>query len=318
MHFARLNLIIFSMLKDYLDRSAYNLIVKNFSFHDITEIRMRANQNLIIVIKNKKYYLKDDNGVFVKCSAIMIDDFIKRASENSIYAFNESIINGFITLPNGIRIGLSGYVVTNNNEIKTIKNFQAVNIRIPHIVRNCSLAAYDFLIDDDVKNTLIISAPGSGKTTFIRDLIFQLYQHNISKNVLIVDERNEICSVLNGQPKVDLGGFCDVYTNCSKKFAFKNGIRSMSPDIIVTDEIDLDNDIDCILEAINCGVNIVATIHAKDINQLKKKKGFDRILDERFFSRFVVLTSDEGPGTLAYIYDEKLNCIYCRWIWKLF
>jgi len=306
------------MLKDYLDRETYNLIVKNFSFNDITEIRMRVNQNIIVVIKNKKYYLKNDNNEFIKVNSLMIENFIKRASENSLYAYNESVINGYLTLKNGVRVGLSGYVVADKNEVTTIKDFQAINIRIPHIIRNCSLPAYEFLVDDEIKNTLIISAPGSGKTTFLRDYIYQLFQHNISKNILVVDERNEICSVVNGEPQIDVGGFCDVYTNCNKKFAFKNGIRSMSPDVIITDEVDIENDLDCLVEAVNSGVNVVATIHAKDLMQLKKKPGFDKIIDEKFFSRFVVLTSSEGPGTLTSIYDEKLNCIYCRWVWKLY
>ena len=215
-------------------------------------------------------------------------------------------------MPKGIRVGLCGTVVTNENKIVTIKDFQSVNIRIPHMIRNCSVPAYDFLVDNDIKNTLIISAPGCGKTTFVRDFIYQLYQHNVSKNILICDERNEICSVSNGEQALHLGGFCDIYTNCSKMFAFKNGIRSMAPDVIITDEIDLVKDMDSLLEAINCGVNVVATIHAKDINQLKKKSGFDEIINKKFFSRFVVLTNDEGPGTLSAIYDERLNCIYCK------
>ena len=300
------------MLKDFLDKDIYDLIIKNFSFDDITEIRMRVNQNLIVVIKNKKYYLKDNSNNLIKVNLNMIENFIKRASENSLYAYNENLINGFLTLNNGIRIGLCGYVVMNADRVATIKNFQAINIRIPHLIKNCSLNAYDFLVDDEIKNTLIISSPGSGKTTFIRDFIHQLYAHNNSKNILVVDERNEICSTLKGQPQIDLGGFCDVFTNCSKEFAFKNGIRSMRPDVIVTDELDLDKDKNCLLEAINSGVNVVATIHAKDIKQLKQKQGFDFILANKFFSRFVVLTSDEGPGTLTNIYDENLNPIYCR------
>lgn len=300
------------MLKDFLDRDVYNLIIKNFNFNDITEIRMRVNQNLIISVKNKSYYLKDENNNFVKVSSLMIQNFIKRASQNSLYAYNDSVKNGFLTLNNGIRVGLSGYVVTNDDEVTTIKDFQAINIRIPHFIKNCSLPAYSFLAEEEIKNTLVISAPGAGKTTFIRDFIYQLYRHNNSKNVLVVDERNEICSTLNSEPQIELGGFCDIYTNCNKKFAFKNGIRSMSPDVIITDEIDLAKDCDCIIEAINSGVNVVATIHAKDIQQLKSKKEFDYILDKKFFSRFVVLSKAEGPGTLTAIYDEKLNVIYCR------
>ncbi len=300
------------MLKDYLDKDIYNAIIKAFSFNDITEIRMRVNENIIVVVKNKKYYLKDDKNEFLKATHIMIENFILKASEYSIYAFNESISNGYITLPKGIRVGLTGNIVTNEDKIVTIKEFQSINIRIPHFVKNCSLPAYEFLVNDTVYNTLVISPPGCGKTTFIRDFIFQLYLHNVSSNILIADERNEISSVIGGQPQISLGGFCDVYTNCSKTFAFKNGIRSMRPDVIITDELDLQKDIVCLKEAMNSGVNVVATIHAKNLQQLQNKMGFDKIIENKYFSRFVLLSGDEGPGTLTNIYDEKLNCIYCR------
>ncbi|MBR2969531.1 MAG: Flp pilus assembly complex ATPase component TadA [Clostridia bacterium] len=299
------------MLKDYLSRDIYNLIIKNFSFSNINEIRMRAGEKIIITVGRKKYYLKD-NEDFVIVTQAMLEQFIMRISENSLYAYNDNIINGYITLPKGIRVGISGNVVTDGDKVITIKDFQAVNIRIPHFIRNCSLPAYEYLVDDGVKNTLIISSPGAGKTTFLRDFVYQLHEHNIPLNVLIADERNEIASVVKGEANIDLGGFCDIYTNCSKQFAFKNGIRSMCPDLIVTDEIDLDKDMNSILEAINCGVNVVATIHAKDIKQLKKKKSFDYILNEKLFSRYVVLSKEEELGVLTNIYDDKLNCIYCR------
>ena len=200
----------------------------------------------------------------------------------------------------------------NNDKVVTIKDFQSVNIRIPHTIRNCSLQAFDYIVDENVMNTLIISAPGCGKTTFLRDLIYQIYVKNKPLNLLIADERNEICSSSSGEISEYLGGFCDVYTNCNKKFAFTNGIRSMSPDVIITDEIDLDQDLECLLDAINCGVNVVATIHAKDIHQLKQKRGFDKILENKIFSRYVILTNGEGPGTMSQIYDEKLNCIFIK------
>jgi len=313
MHFKIQKLILCCMLKDYLDTETYHQLIKTFNFADINEIRMRVNQKLIIVIKNKKFYLKNDMGDYIIVSKSMIDNFISRASENSIYACNDNIVNGYLTLKHGIRVGLCGNVVTDNGKVVTLKEFQAVNIRIPHLIRNCSVPAYDYIVKDDyINNTLIISAPGSGKTTFLKDLVYQLYNRGISKNVLIADERNEICSVVNGEPSENLGSFCDVYSNCSKKFAFKNGIRSMRPDVIITDELDLDNDLDCLLEAMNCGVKVIATIHASDISQLRRKKGFEYILENKFFNRFIVLKDTKGPGTLTNIYDEKLACLYCR------
>lgn len=299
------------MLKGYLDDWVYNLIVKNFSFKDINEIRMRVNENIIICIKNKKYYLKNNNE-FVKATKTMIDNFLLKASEHSLYAFNDAIKNGYITLKQGIRVGVCGYVVKSENQVVTIKDFYSINIRIPHEIKNCSLIAYDFIAGSEVKNTLIISSPGAGKTTFLRDFVWQLYQHNIPQNVLIVDERNEICCLRDGESFFDFGAFCDVYTNCDKSFALNSGIRSMNPDVIITDEIDLNKDMEAILSAINCGVKVVATIHAKDIEQLKKKNNFDAILKNKLFERFVILSKDEGPGTLTYIYDENLNPIYFR------
>ena len=300
------------MLKEYLDVETYTAIVKSFSFNDITEIRMRLNQRLLVAIKNKKYYIKNANNEFICTSKIMLENFIRKISENSIYAYNDSIVHGYITLKNGVRVGLSGTVVYENGEPKTIKDFQSANIRIPHIIKNCSAPAFNFLVDEDVKNTLIISAPGAGKTTFLRDLIMQISERKICKNILVVDERSEICSITGEENEINLGGFCDVYTNCTKEFGFKNGVRSMSPDVIFTDEIDLESDLKIIKQAINSGVNIVATIHAKNIMQLRQKEEFEDVLRKKYFSRFVVLNSDNGPGTLAEIYDEKLNCLYCK------
>lgn len=308
-NFANIFLIFFCMLKEYLSRDVYNLIVKTFSFNDITEIRLRVGERLIVCVKNKKYYLKNDDGEFVIVNKNMLNNFITRASENSIYAYNDNIINGYITLPKGIRVGLTGTVVVENGKVVTIKDFQSANIRIPHIVRNCSLKVYDYIVGEQIKNTLIISPPGAGKTTFLRDLVFQMSEHNCTKNVLIADERNEIANSVNGEPTVILGGFCDIYTNCSKSFAFKNGIRSMCPDVIVTDEIDLDRDLSDLIEATNCGVSIIATIHAHDLKDLKRKKGFDKVIDEKIFTRFVLLSNEFGPGTLVGVYDENFNCL---------
>lgn len=301
------------MLKDYLDVETYNLIIKHFSFADITEIRMRLNQKLIICVKNKKYYLKNSNQEFVIATKVMLDNFIRRISENSLYAYNESLIQGYISLPKGVRVGICGSYVFDGDKLITIKDFQSVNIRIPHQVKNCCLNAYEYLVDgENVQNTLIISPPGAGKTTFLRDFVLQLCEHNISKNILIVDERNEICSCVEGEPVLSLGGFCDIIANCNKRLAFKNGIRSMSPDIIVTDELDLEKDLDIIKQALNSGVKVVATIHAKDVNELRRKSSFENVLEEKYFARFVVLGSENGPGTLIAVFNEKLNCLYCR------
>lgn len=304
------------LLENYLPKIIFNGLKRYLDLVDVNEIRIRLNSPVIVTVKNKKYYLGENGFTEVDkaivCDYTMLQDIVYKLCENSVYCVNDNLKCGFITLKQGIRVGLCGEVVTEDSKVKTIKNFQAINIRIPHNIVGCSQFALDYILDKDFKNTLIISSPGAGKTTFIKDVIYQLYKRNYSFNVLVADERNEIAGIENGELGFNLGGFADVYTNCSKEFAFKYGIRSMRPDIIVTDEIDIDKDLQTIIDATNCGVKVLATIHSGSIDQLRQKRKFEEILEKRVFDRYVVLTLDDGPGTLKAIYDARLQCLYCK------
>ena len=279
-------------------------------------MQRRKNAYIFHCIKNKKYFVGEhgfsnyDNAII--CSYEMLQDFVYKLCDNAVYAVNDQLKQGFITLPNGVRVGICGEVVYDESKILTIKNFQSANIRIPHHIKGCSRLALDYMLDKDFKNTLVVSPAGAGKTTFIRDVIEQLSEQNYCYNVLVADERNEIASVINGVAEIPLGNFADVYSNCSKEFAFKQGIRSMKPDIFVTDEIDIDKDIQSIVDAVNSGVKVLATIHSDNISQLKSKRGFEKIIQDKLFDRFVILSDSEGPGTLTHIYDSNLKCLYCR------
>ncbi|MBQ3494985.1 MAG: Flp pilus assembly complex ATPase component TadA, partial [Clostridia bacterium] len=151
------------------------------------------------------------------------------------------------------------------------------------------------------------SSPGAGKTTFVKDLIMQLSKRNLNLSILVVDERGE----LSGSNSINLGDNVDVILNSTKKFAFQNGIRSLNPDVVVTDEINLDSDLETIEEALTCGVKVIATIHAKNINDLKNKKSFAMLLNKQLFNRYVVLNNSCGPGTLEGVYNESMSCVCC-------
>lgn len=304
------------MLKKYLPNEIYVAINRALNFKDINEIRLRIGCPIIICVKNQKFYLGEFGVTEIDkaliCTNEMLQDFVYKICDKSVYAVNDSLKMGYITLPYGIRVGICGEIVMQENKIVTIKNFSSANIRIPHFIRNCSLNAMEYIYDSEFKNTLILSKPGAGKTTFLRDVIYQLSKNNISYNVLLADERGEVASVVDGKMQIDLGAFVDVYSYCSKKFAFEQGIRSMRPDIFVTDEINIDNDLQPILDATNSGVKVLATLHCDSIKQLREKKGFDIILENKIFDRFVLLSDIEGPGTLLGIYDARLQCLYCR------
>lgn len=280
----------------------------------INEIRLRINKKVVISIGGKSYFLGvtgltgNSEKSMVSDKNLILDVF-KNACENSVYAFSNQIRNGFITVKGGIRIGICGEAVWEKNSLKTLKNISSLVVRIPREVKGCSLTIFNSLFLQGFQNTLIISPPGAGKTTLIRDIVFQLSEKNYCYNVLLVDERFEIANSFEGVATLDVGNFCDILSGVSKNYAFENGIRSLKPDIIVCDEISNEKDFNSILTASSCGVNLLASVHAKDLNSLKMKKDFEEILEKKVFSRFVVLSSREGPGTIEGVFDENMRYI---------
>lgn len=309
------------MLDKILPYNIYSVIESRIDMKNLNEIRLRANQPVVVFIGGQPYFLSDYGLTTTFEKAIIlkkeeIEDVVFKASGNSIYSVNEQIKKGFLVVEGGIRIGVCGNVMIENEQVRTITDFSSLNIRIPHEIKNCSLSAFSSIVDEfGVNNTLILSPPGCGKTTFIRDFVWQLSQNNFCLNVLVLDERGEI----SGMGEMNLGKFCDVLSYTNKQQGFMQGIRSMSPNLIVTDELGGEDDIDALCYAMNCGVSVIATIHANSISQLKQKQGFKKLLDDKYFSRFVVLSSRQGPGTLEGVYNENLTRIVSwGWKWKLF
>lgn len=291
--------------------SKINYCLAEINVDMLNEIRLRVNKPIIVNLNTRSYYLTS-NGLTnnwneaVICENSDINYIINKVSDNSFYTINDEIINGYISYTGGIRIGVAGEVVTQNNIVKTIKNISSLNIRIPHQIKNCSLNTYSSLvINNQIKSTLVVSSPGAGKTTYIRDLVQQISKRLIDKSILILDERGEI----SGGGKFNLGNNVDVLLNCSKEYGMTNGIRSLKPDVIVTDEISLNNDLEVIENALTSGCKIIATIHAKDINELKMKKSFKEIINNQLFERYVVLSNNCGVGSLEGVYNQNLDCI---------
>jgi stage III sporulation protein AA len=297
------------MLKKILPDNIYNTLLNKVNFECVNEIRIRADKPIVLSIGANKLFL-GENGTTgslkeaIFGSKIMIEDIIFRASECSIYSVNEQIKKGFIITEGGLRLGIGGDLIEENGVIKTMTNFSSVNIRIPHEIKNCCLPIFDLLLDKDkIFNTLIISPPGGGKTTFLRDFVCQLSERNYAFNVLILDERGEI----DIGKKCSIGNFADKISFAKKKVGFENGIRSLSPNLIVTDELGQEEDGQAINYAVNCGVNIFASVHANGVDDLVRKPFFEQILKDKVFKRFVVLSLRNGPGTIESVYNENFS-----------
>lgn len=277
----------------FLSEKIYNEI-KKLNLDSICEIRLRLNQKIIIFLKEKKriYLFKDNKPVI--CLEEDIKEIINNVTERSVYAFNDKIKNGFITLKNGIRIGISGECVIIDDKIYTIKNISSLNIRIPHKIDNCSLKIYNEIKKQGICNSLIISPPGKGKTTIIKDLIEKI-NHDYLLNILIIDERGEF-DIINGE-NIDKIKFAD------KLYSFNYGIRSLAPDIVFTDELSTKTDWECVYNAVNSGVKIIATCHGGSIKNISNNQFFEK----GFFDRYFVLDSGNTPGILKEVFDKDLQ-----------
>ena len=300
------------MLDKLFPTEIFEALKNNLKFNYLYEIRLRIDRPITINYSNKFYFLgiegltTDENNAII-CSKNLLESVILKASNYSIYSVNEDIKKGFITLNGGIRLGICGEIVTENGYIKTMKDFSSINLRFPHEVRNCSLNILNYLIDNgQVLNTLVISSPCGGKTTFIRDICYQLGKRDFALNVLILDERNEISASIKGVPTMDVGKFSDILVYSNKKIGFENGIRSMSPNLIVADELGNREDIESVIYASNSGINLLASAHAKNIEELKEKYLFNDVLHKKIFKRIVVLSQKNGAGTIEGVFDENL------------
>lgn len=303
------------MLSKILPAEIFFLFSKYVNIDNLNEIRLRLNYPIILNIKNKIFSL-NQNGLCVVDEGLLtskeiIEKIIYLSTENSMYAKNNQITSGFITAPSGIRIGIGGEFVYLNNKVSNINNINFLNIRIPHEILGCAKNVMPFIFDgNNFNNTLIISAPGVGKTTLLRDIVREVSHLSQYLNCLVVDERYEISGKNSLKNNFDLGISADVLYGCKKDFGFSCGIRSMSPNVIFTDELATNEDINGVLYASNCGVKIVATTHALNIKELLSKMEFVELLNKKIFSRIIVLSRRNGNGTIEGIYNEDFKLLY--------
>lgn len=295
---------IMAILSDRVRKEATDL--KEFqSGEQIQEIRIKANKPLMFISNNKE----------IRTSYISskedIRQIVQRISSYSIYAFEDEIRQGFITIQGGHRIGLCGTCVTDKSSVKTIKYISSVNIRIARDVKGCGSKVIPYIVNRErVMNTIIISPPKCGKTTMLRDITRQLSEGIPSlrvagKNVTVVDERSEIAACYRGIPQMDIGIRTDVLDNCPKSEGIIMAIRSMAPAVVICDEIGTPKDMESIVAALNSGVSVITTIHGFNEKDLSERPVFIPILENKVFDRAVILSAKRGVGTIEYVYDFK-------------
>lgn len=279
--------------------------IDKYKNEKIQEIRIKINKPIIIYTNEGEVILSNE---------VTKEEFkfiLQRISNYSIYAYEEEIKQGFITLKGGHRVGIAGECVMENNKIKTIKNISSLNIRISKEVIGCGKKVLKYITNNNVvRNTLIISPPKCGKTTILRDITRILSSGDMKENlmgkkVVVIDERSEIGASYVGIPQMNLGIRTDILDNCLKKEGMLMAIRSLSPDILICDEIGTEEDISALNTAFNSGVNIVVTVHGSNLEDIKKRKAFDNLLLSGIIERVIVLSNRLGVGTIENVYSIK-------------
>ncbi|WP_130807147.1 stage III sporulation protein AA [Senegalia massiliensis] len=278
----------------------------------IEEIRLRVDCPLMIESLGNDYYVncngqvgKEINNSFIIGEKIIKNTF-ERLCEYSIYAVQDELRNGFITIKGGHRIGIAGKVVYKERSITTIKEISSINIRIARQKIGISKNIMNFLWDkSSIYNTLIISPPQCGKTTLLRDIIRTV--SNKGLKVAVIDERSEIGGMYQGKPQNDLGVRTDILDRANKFEGTLMMLRALSPHVIATDELGDKLDIDAIHNSIKAGVKIITTIHGESINDIKTKPYISDIMNQKIFKRIIILDNSKGVGTINDVLDGITN-----------
>lgn len=288
-------------------------------FEKLQEIRLRVDQPLILIYEGQELFLDSTGSRTEEVSrAVLVrqqdlKESLEYIANYSIYAYEEELKQGFITVQGGHRVGVAGKILADGERIRGMKYISCLNVRISHQIKGCATEVLPFLFGKDgVCHTLIISAPRCGKTTILRDLVRQLSdgteEHN-GYTVGVVDERSEIGGSYMGVPQNDLGMRTDLLDCCPKAEGMMMLIRSMAPGVIAVDELGSYSDIHAIESVIHCGCKLLATVHGTSIEDIKKKPLFQKLIQEHVFERYIVLHNREHIGKVKAVFDARGTCI---------
>lgn len=316
----------FYNLLNYFDNDLKAILkrIKKSLMLNIEEIRLRINRPLIINFLGKHYFVDNKGNLMnsyinsIIVTEKMLFNTFKLVCNYSIYAVEEELKNGFITVRGGHRVGIAGKGVYQDSKLETIKEISSLNFRISREKIGVSNKIIPYIIKNDksIYNTLIISPPQCGKTTLLRDIIRSI-SNGIPKykfkglKIGVVDERSEIAGIYKGIPQNDLGIRTDVFDGIKKYEGIFLLIRSMSPQVIATDELGSAKDINAIHEALKAGVKLISTVHGESIKDIINKPNLREIINEKIFERYIILDNLKGPGNINDIIEgSNFKSIY--------
>lgn len=294
-------------------RSFFHQVIQEYD--TIREIRIRRNSPVQIIKENRCFYI-DEKGDFMRDpgKAVMLEEqafteLFNHICRHSVYAFEQELCKGYLTVEGGHRIGVVGQTVWDGREIKSLKYFTAFNIRIAHEIKGVADAVLPYLYEGELlKSTLLVSPPGCGKTTLLRDLIRKISngsRNHASQMVSLIDERSEIASCYLGTAQNDVGMHTDILDACPKAVGMMLVLRSMSPQVIAVDELGGEEDYAAMQQAFYLGCKMLATVHGTDYETLQSNPFIKKVMIKGGFERLVFLQGKAGEAQKITICNEK-------------
>ncbi len=283
-------------------------------FSKLQEVRLRIGAPFLVVYDGREYFvdsrggLSKEDGRSILVNREQIRETMEYISNYSMYAFEEELRQGYITVQGGHRVGVAGKMIWEKQGAKNMKHISFLNIRLAHEVIGCANRILPYVMQEErLFHTLIISPPRCGKTTLLRDLIRQLSDGRkefAGMTVGVVDERSELGACYLGIPQNDLGCRTDILDGCPKVQGMMMLVRSMAPQVIAVDEVGSREDVEAMEYVMNCGIYLLATVHGNSIDDIKNKPVLGRLVRERVFERYIVM--EPGMvGKISSVFDER-------------
>lgn len=262
--------------------------------NNLEEIRVRTNRNLLLKIGQ----VECEVNYMISTQELL--EILQRICDNSIYTYQNQICNGFITIKGGHRVGITGNVVLKEGQVQTISHIYSLNFRISRQVLNCSKDILPYILnvrENTIYNTIILSPPGRGKTTLLRDIVRNISDgipeyHFKGIDVGLVDERGEIAAMYKGIPQNDVGMRTDILDNVSKDVGMRMLVRSMSPRVIVADEIGTKKDIEAINYAVTSGVKGIFTAHGSNLEDITLNPILNKLYELYVIEKIILIEED--------------------------